>query len=99
MEDTTEHVMTRVLPDVPVRQWVLSLPFQLRFLVAFDADLFGAIVRIFVDEVCRHHAARARDLGVVTAVHSGAIACAQRFGSTLKSEASWCTISLCLRNS
>ncbi len=23
---------------------------QLRFLVAFDADLFGAIVRIFVDE-------------------------------------------------
>jgi hypothetical protein len=82
MEDTTEHVMTRVLPEVPVRQWVLSLPFQLRFQVAFDADLFGAIVRIFVDEVFRDHATRARTLGVRDP-RSGAIACVQRFGSTL----------------
>jgi len=99
MEDGTEHIMTRVLPEVPVRQWVLSLPFQLRFRVAFDVSLFSAIIRIFVDEVFRLHAAQARELGVVAKPNSGAVACLQRFGSALKSEASWCTISLCLRNS
>lgn len=62
---------------------VLSLPFQLRFLVGFDAELFGEIVRLFVDEVSRHHARRARAQGRVSEVHSGGIACPQRFGSTL----------------
>jgi len=83
MEDGTEHIMTRVLPEVPVRQWVLSLPFQLRFRVAFDASLFSAIVRIFVDEAFRLHAAQARELGVVAKPNSGAVACLQRFGSAL----------------
>jgi len=83
MEDGTEHIMTRVLPEVPVRQWVLSLPFQLRARVAYDASLFSAIVRIFVDEVFRLHAAQARELGVVAKPNSGAVACLQRFGSAL----------------
>jgi hypothetical protein len=29
--DTVAHLVDRVLPEVPVRQWVLSLPWQLRF--------------------------------------------------------------------
>ena len=31
MADTAAHLVDRVLPGVPVRQWVLSLPFALRF--------------------------------------------------------------------
>jgi hypothetical protein len=81
-EDTTEHVMTRVLPDVAVRQWVLSIPFQLRARVAFDPGLFSAVVRIFVDEVFRHHERKARELSLLD-VKSGAIAVLQRFGGTL----------------
>jgi hypothetical protein len=49
----------------------------------FDGELFGEIVRIFVDEVGRHHARRARALGLVIEVCSGSIAYPQRFGSTL----------------
>jgi len=29
-----EHLVDEVLPEQPVRQWVLSFPFQLRFLFA-----------------------------------------------------------------
>jgi hypothetical protein len=31
MADTAAHLVDRVLPEVPVRQWVLSLPFALRY--------------------------------------------------------------------
>ena len=31
MADTAAHLVDRVLPRVPVRQWVLTLPFCLRF--------------------------------------------------------------------
>ncbi|MDM7996286.1 MAG: transposase zinc-binding domain-containing protein [Acidobacteriota bacterium] len=31
MADTAAHRVDRVLPEVPIRQWVLSLPFALRY--------------------------------------------------------------------
>jgi hypothetical protein len=83
MEEGTEHIMTRVLPEAPVRQWVLSLPFQLRLWVAYDESLFSAIIRIFVSEVFRVHQEKAREAGLTEPVHSGAIACPQRFGNAL----------------
>jgi len=33
MEDGADHLVRNVLPAVPVRQWVLSFPHQVRFLV------------------------------------------------------------------
>ena len=36
MTSTARDLVTRVLPHVPVRQWVLSLPFALRVRLAFD---------------------------------------------------------------
>jgi hypothetical protein len=38
----------RVLPWVPVRQWVLSLPFALRYRLAYDARLTSEVLRIFL---------------------------------------------------
>lgn len=49
MANTAAHLVDRVLPAVPVRQWVLSLPFELRRLAAFRADVARALGRIFVD--------------------------------------------------
>ena len=43
MVDLAAHLVDRVLPDVPVRQWVLSLPFGLRYLVAHNADDIVAV--------------------------------------------------------
>jgi len=39
MADTAAQLVDRVLPAVPVRQWVLSLPFPLRYRMAYDAGL------------------------------------------------------------
>ena len=49
MADTAAHLVDRVLPEAPVRQWVLSLPFSLRYRLAYDArltsDVRGALAR------------------------------------------------------
>ena len=38
--------MDHVFPDVPVRQWVLSLPYRLRYRLAWDHDLCRAVVAV-----------------------------------------------------
>src|SRR5438093_8625907 len=48
MADTAAHLVDCVFPWVPVRQWVLSLPFKLRYLMAYDSDLMADILNIFV---------------------------------------------------
>ena len=40
------YLVDRVMPKVPYRQWVVSLPFELRMLVAFDSDVANAVFRI-----------------------------------------------------
>ena len=37
-----------VQPAVPIRQWVLSFPYPVRFQLAYDAHLCAAVRRIFV---------------------------------------------------
>ncbi len=39
MVDQAAHWLDHLLPDVPVRQWVLSLPHELRYRIAFDPKL------------------------------------------------------------
>jgi hypothetical protein len=43
MADTAAHLVDDVLPLAPVRQWVPSLPFDLRCAVAFDRQLCRAV--------------------------------------------------------
>jgi hypothetical protein len=44
-------MLEKVLPDVPYRQWVLSLPKALRVHFRFDSELFKGLSRIIVDEL------------------------------------------------
>lgn len=37
------------MPDVPVRQWVRSLPFPLRYPLAHDPDRFGCFYPVGVE--------------------------------------------------
>jgi len=43
----------QILPNAPVRQWVLSLPFELSGLAATKPDVLTALGRIFAEEVAR----------------------------------------------
>lgn len=60
MAETAAHLVDHVFPPLPVRQWGLAVPKRLRYFLHDDADLQGAVLRIFLDEVerclCNHSA-------------------------------------------
>ena len=82
MADTGAHLVDRVLPPVPYRQWVLSLPRQVRFLLARDVTLLEKVLGVFLRKVFAWQRRRARVYGVA-APHCGAVTFVQRFGSLL----------------
>jgi hypothetical protein len=81
----TDHV----LPDVPLRQWVLSVPFELRLLLAKHARALSAVGRIFVREILRWQVEQARRRISPSSsqpriqIRGGAICFPQRFGGSL----------------
>jgi len=84
MADTAAHVVDRVLPRVPVRQWVLSLPFGLRYRLAHDRALTAEILRVFVRAVFASLRRRSRPLRSGTGpTRCEAVTFVQRFGGAL----------------
>jgi len=79
MANTAAHLVDRVLPNVPIRQWVLSLPFDLRALAAKHPALVSAIDRILFHEVERW---MRRSAGP-TEGRAGSITFLQRFGGSI----------------
>ena len=53
MAYTAARLTDEVLPEVPVRQWVLSLPYEIRFRLAWDGDLLGRFLAVFLRVVYR----------------------------------------------
>ena len=82
MAGTAAHLVDRVLPAVPYRQWVLSLPRQVRFLLARDPDLLTQVLGVFLRKVFAWQRRRARAHGIDDP-QCGAVTFIQRFGSLL----------------
>ena len=82
MADTAAHLVDRVIPAVPVRQGVFSLPYALRFRVAFDSELLSKVLGVLIESVFGYLKRRAQDSGIPKA-KCGAVAFIQRFGSAL----------------
>jgi hypothetical protein len=76
------HIVQNVLPPCPVRQWVLVVPYPVRRLLAADAKLFGAVVKIFVRVLDRFYRERAAACGIDSA-KTGMLSFQQRFGGSL----------------
>jgi hypothetical protein len=51
MTDLAAHSVDRVIPRVPVRQWVLSLPHAFRYRLAYDHARMVAVFGLFVRAV------------------------------------------------
>jgi len=84
MADTAAHLVDRVLPRVPVRQWVLSLPFGLRYRLAHDRELTAEVLRVFVRALFASLRRRSRPTRSVPGpAHCGAVTVVQRFGGAL----------------
>ena len=82
MTERAAHLVDHVFPDVPVRQWVLSLPHRLRYLIAWDHDLCRAITAVTMRAILGFLRARGRDAGLAHP-RGGAVVIVQRFGGAL----------------
>ena len=86
MHEGATWLCERVLPAVPLRQFVLSLPRALRYLLAYDGKLCSAVAKTAMQEIFRFQRMQARKaLGLASTrqAHTGAIVAVQRFGSAL----------------
>jgi hypothetical protein len=48
MAEVAAHITDQVLPNLPVRQWALSVPKRLRPFLQHNPLIAGAVLRIFV---------------------------------------------------
>jgi transposase-like zinc-binding protein len=47
MTERAAHLVDAVLPQVPVRQWVLTMPYRLRYQMAWNHGLSRAVLRVY----------------------------------------------------
>jgi len=80
MADTAAHLVDRVIPAVPVRQWVFSMPYALRHRVAFDSALLTNVLGIMIGAEFEFLKRSAHDSGIPKS-KCVAVAFVQRFGS------------------
>ena len=81
--DTAVHLTDHVLPRVPYRQWVFTLPYRLRFLLSRDPQRLTRVQGACIRALFAAARKRARAVGL-QARHPGAITFVQRFGSALQ---------------
>lgn len=97
MSDIAAHLVDDVLPQVPVRQWVCSLPWSLRYALAYDRRLCADVLEAFLGALSRALRWRAkRQLGLssVQDVLVGAVTFIQRVDSSLRINVHFHTIAL-----
>ena len=81
MADGAALLADQVLPAKPIRQWVLSLPFGLRFLLATDPSALTQVLGIVYRTISAYVLKSARLTRATGA--TGAVTLIQRFGSAL----------------
>ena len=71
-----------VIPFVPTRHWVLSVPYELRYWMAADDDLLKKVNGIFCDEIRNYLRKKARKRGI-RGGETGIVSYLQRAGGAL----------------
>jgi hypothetical protein len=83
MVDTAAWLCEAVIPEVPVRQWVLSLPYRVRTLCAYDTEACALVRSVLVRAVSGFYERTSAREGVPRP-RAGAVAFVQRFDSGLR---------------
>jgi hypothetical protein len=84
MAQTAAHLVEQVLPWVPTRQWVVSVPIPLRYWMAGSQDLTAKVHTIICTTIGQYYVNQAVQRGHERAtVHPGSVTFIQRFGSAL----------------
>ena len=90
MHDTAAHLVDRVIPFVPIRQYVITFPRRVRYHLARDPKLAAQVLALCLRVIFGWQRRHARNHGVVFGApgrsqnaRCGAIAFIQRFDSSL----------------
>jgi len=83
MVETAAHLSDQVLPRVPYRQWVLSVPKRVRWHLREKPEVIAGLLRVFLRAV--ETTLRQRSPGAPPGARFGAVAFVHRFGSYLNS--------------
>jgi len=79
MTEWAARLVTEILPRAPVRQWVLSLPYRLRYQLAWNHELCLAVLGVFTRALLELYRRRAGQRGVADG-RTGTLTVIQRFG-------------------
>ncbi|WP_233262306.1 transposase [Vitiosangium sp. GDMCC 1.1324] len=80
---TAAHLVEQVLPQVPYRQWTLSFPHRVRWVLLKDAGLLSEVLGVFLRALFALQRRRARRLGT-RGGQTRAVTFTQYFGSALQ---------------
>lgn len=80
--DIAAHLVARVLPEAPWRQWVLTFPWEVRFLLGVDPAFLSEMLAAFTRVLFAWMRCRARRAGV-RGGQPGSVTFVQRFGGVL----------------
>ena len=84
MAQTAAHLVERVIPWVPTRQWVISVPVPLRYWMAASQELTAQVHTIIRTTIGQYYVHQAVARGVPRAkVQPGSVTFIQRFGSAI----------------
>src|SRR6266852_5130479 len=82
MTERAAHLVDAVLPWVPVRQWVVTVPYRLRYQMAWNHGLSRAVLRVYTRVLLDVYARGARERGIEGG-QTGMVTALQRAGSGL----------------
>jgi hypothetical protein len=82
MTERATHLVDHVLPQAPVRQWVLSLPFELRYRLAWDHALCRAVLAVYTRALQSFYRKQAKASGH-RGSRTGTVTVIQRCGGAL----------------
>jgi hypothetical protein len=84
MAQTAAHLVERVIPWVPTRQWVVSVPIPLRYWMASSQDLTAMVHTIIRTTIGQYYVNKAVTRGFERAnMQPGSVTFIQRFGSAI----------------
>jgi len=93
MTERAAHLVDAVLPRVPVRQWVLTVPHRLRYRLAWNHGLSRAVLRVYARVLLDVYTRGARARGFPGG-RTGTVTVMQRAGSGLNANLHFHTLAL-----
>ena len=82
MVESAAHLVDHVLPEQPIRQWVLTFPYPLRFLFAARPQVLSQVLGV-VYRAISTYLIKKTGFTVASGAKTGAVTLIQRFGSAL----------------